>query len=89
MANPARVRVELKKLPSNASYEQEEKAFKMMFSIFKRRVNESGILTECKSRQYYETPGEKKRRKRREAVLQRRKEAGLHTRLRERFGSGE
>ena len=86
MANVARVRVELKHLHPRASREQGEAAFKGMMAVFKRRVNEVGVLAEYKSRQFYESKGEKKRRKQKEAMLQRRKEAGLKTRLREYFG---
>jgi len=70
----ALVRVELKDLPSNASYYDKERAFKTMLSIFKRQVNELGILSEWKERQYYESPSVKKKRKRKEAAIERQKE---------------
>lgn len=69
------VRVELKDLPPNASLYERERAFRTMLSIFKRQVNEVGILSEYKERQYYESPGEKRKRKRKEADIERRKEA--------------
>lgn len=82
-----RVRVEAKPLHPNASFAEKERNFKIMFSIFKKAVNDSGILTRYKEKQTYESPGQKRRRKNKEAALQRRKEdAKLHTRLRERFG---
>ena len=74
MARKALVRVELKDLPPNASYYERERAFKTMLSIFKRQVNELGILSEWKERQYYESPSVKRKRKRKEAEMERRKE---------------
>lgn len=68
------VRVELKDLPPNASSYDRERAFRTMLSIFKRQVNDIGILSEYKERQYYESPGEKRKRKRKEADIERRKE---------------
>jgi ribosomal protein S21 len=80
-----RIRVESKNLPANASREEKERAFKIMFATFKRHVNESGILTRYKECQSFESKGEKKRRKKRAADLQRKKEQ-LKNRLREHFG---
>lgn len=74
MARKALVKVEIKDLPPNASYYEREKAFKTMLSIFKRQVNELGILSEWKERQYYESPSAKKKRKRKEAEIERQKE---------------
>jgi ribosomal protein S21 len=70
----ALVRVELKDLPPNASYYERERAFRTMLSSFKRQVNELGILSEYKERQYYESPGEKRKRKKKEALIERQKE---------------
>ena len=70
----ALVRIELKDLPPNASLYERERAFRTMLSIFKRQVNDLGILAEYKERQYYESPGEKRKRKRKEAAAERRKE---------------
>jgi len=61
-------------LPNNASVYERERAFRTMLSIFKRQVNEIGILAEYKERQYYESPGQKRKRKRKEAGIERRKE---------------
>jgi small subunit ribosomal protein S21 len=69
------VRVDLKDLPPNASFYDRERAFKTMLSIFKRQVNEIGILSEYKERQYYESPSVKRKRKRKEADIERRKES--------------
>ena len=68
------VRVELKDLPPNASFYERERAFRTMLSSFKRQVNEFGILSEYKERQYYESPGEKRKRKKKEALIERQKE---------------
>lgn len=73
-------RVELRGLPNNASWHEREIAFKKMFSIFKKQVAEAGILHDYKQHEFYESPGEKKRRKKKEAVNQRMKE-----KLRENF----
>jgi ribosomal protein S21 len=45
-----------------------------MHSAFKRAVNEEGIIPLWKQKQYHETKGEKRRRKRKEAAQNRRKE---------------
>lgn len=74
MARKALVRVEVKDLPPNASYYEKEKAFKTMLSLFKRQVNESGILSEWKERQYYESPSVKRKRKQKQARIERQKE---------------
>ncbi len=65
----------MRDLPHNASVYERERAFRTMLSIFKRQVNEIGILAEYKERQYYESPGEKRKRKRKEAKIERRKES--------------
>ena len=73
-------RVELRDLPPNPSWYEREIAFKKMFSAFKKAVAEAGILHAYKEREFYETPGQQRRRKRREADNQRLKE-----KLRENF----
>jgi ribosomal protein S21 len=83
-----RIRVTAKNLSAHASWEERDRAFKMMFATFKRHVNESGILTEYKEGQTFESKAQKRRRKERAADLLRRKEQEkLKTRLREHFGS--
>jgi ribosomal protein S21 len=83
----ARVRVEARSLHPNASQEEKDRNFYILKQVFKKAVENSGIITRCKDKQAYESKGEKKRRKRKEAALQRRKD--LHVRLRERFGRSE
>jgi small subunit ribosomal protein S21 len=68
------IRVEIRDLPPNPSYEERDRAFKNMLSAFKRQVNESGILSEYKQRQFYESPSEKRKRKKKEAELELQKE---------------
>ena len=83
----AQIRVESKTLPPYASQEQVDRAFRSMLSVFKKQVNESGILTEYKNNQAYESKGQKKRRKKRENDLKIRKENKLlKVKLREYFG---
>lgn len=77
MANATRCRVSLDDIrgyrPNSSKYDQ-EKFFRIMFSLFKKRVNEAGILSTYKEKQYYESPGEKRRRKKKEQALERRKQ---------------
>lgn len=68
------IRVEMKDLPPNPSREERERAFKNMLAAFKRQVNEAGILSEYKQRQYYESPSEKRKRKAKESQLEIQKE---------------
>ena len=68
-------RVELKDLPSNASAQERKVAFNRLHTNFKNRVAQAGIMHEYKKHQYYETPGEKKRRKAKESRNQRLKES--------------
>lgn len=76
----ARVRVTMRDLPPNATYQDKEIAFKKLFSAFKKAVAEAGILQQCKRQEYYESPGEKRRRKKRESENQK-----LKAKLRENF----
>lgn len=62
----ARVRVEAKRLPHNAGPDERHRNFENMLRIFRRAVNEYGVLTEAKRREYYEKPSEQRRRKRAE-----------------------
>jgi ribosomal protein S21 len=73
-------KVELRDLPMNPSWYEKEIAFKKMFTAFKKQVAEAGILHDFKKREYYETPGQIRRRKSREAENVRLKE-----KLRENF----
>lgn len=75
-----RARAELRDLPGNASYQDREYAFRKMFTAFKKACTEAGVLHHYKQHEYYESPGEKKRRKKRESDVQR-----LKAKLRENF----
>lgn len=75
-----RVKVVMRDLPANASYQDREFAFKKLFSAFKKAVADAGILHQCKRYEYYESPGEKRRRKKRESANQL-----LKAKLRENF----
>lgn len=82
MGNITHVRVEARELRANASQDEKDRAFRTLHSIFKRRVTEAGILADWKRHQFYESPSEKRRRKRKESIVNRHKE-----KLRERFGT--
>jgi ribosomal protein S21 len=43
-----------------------ENNFKALLNAFKKKVSNAGIVSECKRREFYESPGEKRRRKRKE-----------------------
>ena len=73
----SRARVELKEAHSNA---QETENFKKMFAAFKRACVEAKIQHQLKQREFYETPGEKKRRRKRES-----QNALLKAKLKENF----
>ena len=61
-------KVYLRDLPANASWQDREFAFNKMKSAFKKAVDDAGILRKCREREYYESPGEKRRRKKKESV---------------------
>lgn len=63
MANATRVRVELKK-----KYNDPQRNFKEMFTEFKRRVSNAGIMHEYKEHQFFESKSEKARKKRKAAT---------------------
>jgi ribosomal protein S21 len=75
-----RVKVTMRDLPHNASHQDREIAFRKLFSAFKKAVADAGVLHEYKKHEYYESPGEKRRRKKRESELQQ-----LKAKLRENF----
>ena len=75
-----RVRVTMRDLPPNATHQDKDVAFKKLFSAFKKAVADAGVLHQCKRHEYYESPGEKRRRKKRESELQQ-----LKAKLRENF----
>ena len=69
----SRVKVELRDCPLNASKDEKDRAFKQMLHVFRRKVNESGILSLWKKKQYYESPSETRRKKKREQESNKRK----------------
>jgi small subunit ribosomal protein S21 len=54
--------------------------FRRLFTAFKKNLAQSGVLQEYKKHEFYESPSEKRRRKQREAKVQR-----LKDKLRENF----
>jgi ribosomal protein S21 len=76
-------RVELRE--RGHSREDRDAAFRQMHSAFKRMVAEAGIISRWKEKEYYESPGEKRRRKRRKAEQERLKEK-RKSQLRRHFG---
>tara|TARA_Y100001963_G_scaffold79933_1_gene110997 strand:- start:2926 stop:3201 length:276 start_codon:yes stop_codon:yes gene_type:complete len=42
--------------------------FDQMLRKFKKKVERAGIVQECRKREYYEKPNQKKQRKRKEAI---------------------
>lgn len=55
------------------SRREKEDIFKKSLSVFKKKVADSGVLQECKKREYYETPSQKRRRKKKESIALRKK----------------
>lgn len=74
MANATRIKVELKDLHIKNDRDKDA-AFRALHAAFKRQVSDAGIIALWKQHQYAETDGQKRRRKRKEAALNRRKEA--------------
>ena len=72
MAQHARVRVQLRENPRGK--DEQDKSFKYLFNLFKRQVNETGILSEYKRREFFESKGEKRRRKRKESEREKAKQ---------------
>jgi len=79
MANAVRVRVELRE-SRHADYDDREIAFKRMFTAFKKKCSEAGVMHAYKQHEHYESKSRKRRRKRRESEVQR-----LKAKLRENF----
>lgn len=59
--------MELRDVPGNPSYQDRQFAFVKMFAVFKKKCAEAGILHQYKQHEFYESRGEKNRRKKREA----------------------
>ena len=84
----ANVRVEARVPRDRDSFIDKDRAFRSMMSAFKRRVNEAGVLVEYGRRQSFESRGQKRRRKDKEAYMRRQKEQfELNNKVRDRFGS--
>lgn len=66
MGNVVNVRVEAKTFKGD--FYDRDKAFKIMFNDFKRKVSDAGIMTDYKNHQTYESKSRKDRQKRREIV---------------------
>lgn len=75
-----RARVVMRDLPANASSFEREMAAKKLRIAFKRVVDDAGILHDYKLHENYESPGEKKRRKKKES-----RQFRLKNKLRENF----
>jgi len=65
----------LKSEPGRSS----EEDFKIMLGKFRKKLTDSGILTVWKKHQYYESKGERKRRKKKESHLKHMKESSRIT----------
>jgi ribosomal protein S21 len=71
-----RVRVEARRLRGN-TLKDKELNFKALHQEFKKRVSDAGILHQLKEHQYYESKGEKARKKRKEMALKHHQEVIL------------
>lgn len=65
----ATVRVEAKKLPHNASFEDRQRNFENLLRVFNRQVQDAGIMHLYKKYEFYEKPSDVERRKRRQRKL--------------------
>lgn len=82
-----RVRVVAKPLSPRASRDDQKRNFDLLLRAFRTQVKDSGILTRYRELEAYESKGQKRRRKQREADLRRSKEQNtMKTKLREHFG---
>ena len=66
----ANVKVVAKHISHNPSRDERDRNFKYLFTAFKRAVAQSGVLKEFKKHENYESKGQKKRRKKRESMIQ-------------------
>lgn len=72
------VKVEARRLRNNTPQER-EKNFDILLKEFNKRVGEAKIQQRIKEHQYYESKGEKARRKKRESELKCRQEKTLNS----------
>jgi ribosomal protein S21 len=68
------VRVVARELGARSSQNDRDREFKKMLSIFRKAVTDSGVITLYKQKQFFESPGEKRRRKLKESGANRRRE---------------
>jgi len=68
LSNIARCRVSLEDLGKRGKFNDNQKNTKTMLAIFRKMVNDSGIMTTYKQNQFYESKGEKRRRKKKEMI---------------------
>lgn len=78
-----RIRVELKPLCNNPSFLEQEIAFKKLLQTFKRVYDKSGIKNSAAQKEFYESPGRKRRRKEKNS-----ESARLKQKLKENFSEG-
>jgi ribosomal protein S21 len=67
------VRVTAKKYRGGGT-EDKDRTFRTLLSDFKRACNDANILQDLKRRQYFEGKSDKKRRKKREAIAEMRRQ---------------
>lgn len=80
--NATRVKVESRQ---KGDYYDRDKEFRFLFRKFNKAVQDAGIIQELKRREFYESPGRKERRKKKEAEITR-----LKAKLKDNFvGKGE
>lgn len=60
------VRVEARDLSPHASFEERERNFRNLLSAFRQACNKAGIMKEIKRLEFYESPAQITRRKKRE-----------------------
>lgn len=60
------VKVEARDLSPHASFEERERNFRNLLSAFRQACNKAGIMKEIKRLEFYESPAQISRRKRRE-----------------------
>ena len=70
--NKTRIRVEAKWTGNSPN--ERQRAFKHLFTEFKRRVSDAGIMHVVKEHQFFESKASKRRKKKREAELRRKHE---------------
>lgn len=83
----SRVRVTAKHMSANASSAERQRNFNILLAAFGRAVDNAGIMNRYKECQFYESKGEKRRRKAKETDFRVRQEKRkLAARLKDHFG---